>query len=119
MRQYPGQSATAMLPDPKAGRPDDCSNESGFARPRPLPPALDKTFKTGMVLMGLDGVREIAAGTCWFLSPPGLGGIPRHHANVRQPSRARTGASLSPTLAPVPAARIIPRGSASAGENET
>ncbi len=31
---------------------------------RPLSPALDRTFKVGMVLKGLDGVLEIAGGCC-------------------------------------------------------
>jgi len=37
---------------------------------RPLPPALDKTFKIGLVLKGLDGVLEIVGGILLlFLSP--------------------------------------------------
>lgn len=40
------------------------------APPRPLSPAMDKTFKIGIVLKGLDGVLEIAGGLLLlFLSP--------------------------------------------------
>jgi len=45
------------------------------ARPpaRPLPPALDKTFKIGLVLKGLDGILEVVGGILLvFLSPPAI-----------------------------------------------
>jgi uncharacterized membrane protein len=46
------------------------SQASANAPARPLSPALDKTFKIGLVLKGLDGVLEIAGGLLLlFLSP--------------------------------------------------
>jgi uncharacterized membrane protein len=37
---------------------------------KPLPPALDKTFKIGLVLKGLDGILEIAGGILLLLLSP-------------------------------------------------
>ena len=50
----------------------DCANVKSAARtePRPLSPALDKTFKIALVLKGLDGVLEVVGGILLlFLSP--------------------------------------------------
>jgi uncharacterized membrane protein len=45
---------------------------------RPLSPALDKTFKIGLVLKGLDGVLEVAGGILLlFLSPRAIEHIVR------------------------------------------
>jgi len=48
------------------------------APPRPLSPALDKTFRIGLVLKGLDGVLEVAGGILLlFLSPHAIEHIAR------------------------------------------
>ncbi len=45
---------------------------------RPLSPALDKTFKIGLVLKGLDGILEVAGGLLLlFLSPQAIERIAR------------------------------------------
>ena len=45
---------------------------------RPLSPALDKTFKIGLVLKGLDGILEVAGGILLlFLSPHAIEHIAR------------------------------------------
>jgi uncharacterized membrane protein len=45
---------------------------------RPLSPALDKTFKIGLVLKGLDGILEVAGGLLLlFLSPQAIEHIAR------------------------------------------
>jgi uncharacterized membrane protein len=45
---------------------------------RPLSPALDKTFKIGLVLKGLDGILEVAGGVLLlFLSPHAIERIAR------------------------------------------
>jgi uncharacterized membrane protein len=45
---------------------------------RPLSPALDKTFKVGLVLKGLDGILEVAGGLLLlFLSPQAIERIAR------------------------------------------
>jgi len=45
---------------------------------KPLPPALDKTFKVGLVLKGLDGILEVAGGVLLlFLSPHAIEHIVR------------------------------------------
>jgi uncharacterized membrane protein len=54
------------------GSPDAMTTTpaSAHGAAKPLPPALDKTFKIGMVLKGLDGVLEVAGGILLlFLSP--------------------------------------------------
>jgi uncharacterized membrane protein len=54
------------------------SPASAGAAERPLSPALDKTFKIGLVLKGLDGVLEIAGGLLLlFLSPHAIEHIVR------------------------------------------
>src|SRR5258708_17465189 len=53
-------------------KPDLMTSAKPAARaaPPPLPPALDKTFKIGLVLQGLDEVLELARGILLlFLSP--------------------------------------------------
>ena len=48
------------------------------ARPRPLSPTLDTTFKIGLVLKGLDGVLENAGGILLlFLSPQAIAHVVR------------------------------------------
>jgi uncharacterized membrane protein len=48
------------------------------ASERPLSPALDKTFKIGLVLKGLDGILEVAGGVLLlFLSPHAIEHIVR------------------------------------------
>ena len=48
------------------------------ARPRPLSPTLDTTFKIGLVLKGLDGVLEVAGGILLlFLSPQAIAHLVR------------------------------------------
>jgi uncharacterized membrane protein len=45
---------------------------------RPLSPALDKTFKIGLVLKGLDGILEVVGGLLLlFLSPAAIEHIVR------------------------------------------
>ena len=45
---------------------------------KPLSPALDKTFKIGLVLKGLDGVLEVAGGILLlFLTPQAIEHIAR------------------------------------------
>jgi len=45
---------------------------------KPLSPALDKTFKIGLVLKGLDGILEVAGGiVLLFVSPHAIGHIAR------------------------------------------
>jgi uncharacterized membrane protein len=56
----PGQDRHSVRRSPAAARPPA----------RPLSPALDKTFKVGLVLKGLDGILEVAGGILLlFLSP--------------------------------------------------
>jgi uncharacterized membrane protein len=46
------------------------SHAAAHAPARPLSPALDKTFKIGLILKGLDGILEVAGGILLlFLSP--------------------------------------------------
>jgi len=48
------------------------------ARPTPLSPALDTTFKVGLVLKGLDGVLEVVGGILLlFLSPQAIAHLVR------------------------------------------
>jgi uncharacterized membrane protein len=56
---------------PGAGRhPVNRSAAAADTPAKPLSPALDKTFKVGLVLKGLDGVLEVAGGILLlFLSP--------------------------------------------------
>jgi uncharacterized membrane protein len=50
----------------------------GSAPARPLSPGLDKTFKIGLVLKGLDGILEIAGGVLLLaVSPRTIGNITR------------------------------------------
>ncbi len=54
------------------------SRASQSAPARPLSPALDKTFKVGLVLKGLDGILEVAGGIMLlFLSPHAIEHIVR------------------------------------------
>jgi len=63
-RQGSGQRATTQAPAEDT--------------PKPLSPALDKTFKIGLVLKGLDGVLEVAGGILLlFLSPQAIQHIVR------------------------------------------
>ena len=63
-RQGSGQRATTQAPAEDT--------------PKPLSPALDKTFKIGLVLKGLDGVLEVAGGILLlFLSPQAIQHIAR------------------------------------------
>ena len=49
------------------------SKPAADASARPLSPALDKTFKIGLVLKGLDGVLEVIGGILLlFLSPQAI-----------------------------------------------
>src|SRR5215468_6786979 len=91
MRRGPGKLRRAGLPSPgtamtnprhngsrpqaapgPAADPQPANNPAATedAAAKPLSPALDKTFKIGLVLKGLDGVLEIAGGILLlFLSP--------------------------------------------------
>lgn len=54
------------------------SEPAASAPARPLSPALDKTFKIGLVLKGLDGILEVAGGILLlFLSPHAIEHIVR------------------------------------------
>ena len=55
------------------------ASEPGASAPvRPLSPVLDKTFKIGLVLKGLDGILEVAGGLLLlFLSPAAIEHIVR------------------------------------------
>jgi uncharacterized membrane protein len=54
------------------------SEPAASAPVRPLSPALDKTFKIGLVLKGLDGILEVAGGILLlFLSPHAIEHIVR------------------------------------------
>ena len=54
------------------------SKPAADASARPLSPALDKTFKIGLVLKGLDGVLEVIGGILLlFLSPQAIQHIAR------------------------------------------
>src|SRR5215472_14987690 len=54
------------------------SKPAADASARPLSPALDKTFKIGLVLKGLDGILEVAGGILLlFLSPHAIEHIAR------------------------------------------
>ena len=54
------------------------SQAKGSPPERPLSPALDKTFKAGLVLKGLDGILEVAGGILLlFLSPHAIEQIAR------------------------------------------
>jgi uncharacterized membrane protein len=72
----------------RAGRPDPPARQnparlapapaSPRAPARPLSPGLDKTFKIGLVLKGLDGILEVAGGiVLLFLSPHAIERIVR------------------------------------------
>jgi hypothetical protein len=56
----PGQDRHRVSRSPAATRPPA----------KPLGPALDKTFKVGLVLKGLDGVLEVAGGILLLLISP-------------------------------------------------
>ena len=63
-RQGSGQRATTQAPAEDT--------------PKPLSPALDKTFKIGLVLKGLDGILEVVGGILLlFLSPQAIEHIVR------------------------------------------
>jgi uncharacterized membrane protein len=54
------------------------SQPAARAAARPLSPALDKTFKIGLILKGLDGILEVAGGILLlFLSPHAIEHIAR------------------------------------------
>ena len=58
--------------------PMTTSRTSASPPARPLSPALDKTFKIGLVLKGLDGILEVAGGILLlFLSPHAIEHIAR------------------------------------------
>ena len=46
------------------------SKQGARASDKPLPPALDRTFKIGLVLKGLDGILEVAGGILLLLLSP-------------------------------------------------
>ena len=51
---------------------------------QPLSPALDKTFKIGLVLKGLDGVLEVAGGILLlFLTPHAIEAL-EHQADLER-----------------------------------
>ena len=51
---------------------------SAHAAAKPLPPALDTTFKIGLVLKGLDGILEVVGGILLlFLSPQAIAHVVR------------------------------------------
>ena len=62
---------TPSFPGPRQGPgPGTTTPAPAHGAARPLSPALDTTFKVGLVLKGLDGVLEIVGGTLLlFLSP--------------------------------------------------
>ena len=54
------------------------SKPAASAPAQPLSPALDKTFKIGLILKGLDGILEIIGGILLlFLSPHAIEHIAR------------------------------------------
>jgi len=69
-----GGSRPRAAPGPAAGpHPADRSAATEDAPAKPLSPALDKTFKIGLVLKGLDGVLEVVGGILLlFLSPDAI-----------------------------------------------
>ena len=72
--QHPGnhpQAAPGQGADPHpANRPAAATEDTAA---KPLSPALDKTFRIGLVLKGLDGVLEVAGGILLlFLSPDAI-----------------------------------------------
>lgn len=67
----PPRNQPRTSPDPKRDQqPVSRSPATAEAPAQPLSPALDTTFKIGLVLKGLDGVLEVIGGTLLlFLSP--------------------------------------------------
>jgi uncharacterized membrane protein len=67
----PGDRPPPGSADPGQDR-HPVSRSSAAARPpaKPLSPALDKTFKIGLVLKGLDGILEVAGGILLLLVSP-------------------------------------------------
>jgi len=67
----PDQRLTSGSPGQKRGPgPATATQAPAHGAAKPLSPALDKTFKVGLVLKGLDGVLEVAGGILLlFLSP--------------------------------------------------
>jgi hypothetical protein len=67
----PGHRPPPASAEPRGERhPVSGSPAAAHAPAKPLPPALDRTFKVGLVLKGLDGVLEVAGGILLlFLSP--------------------------------------------------
>jgi uncharacterized membrane protein len=66
-------------PRPTAGRqPAGSSPAATNTPPKPLSPALDKTFKIGLVLKGLDGILEVIGGILLlFVSPAAIDHLAR------------------------------------------
>jgi uncharacterized membrane protein len=67
----PGNKPPASAPPKRDQRP--VSKSSATKEAEPLSPALDKTFKIGLVLKGLDGVLEVVGGILLlFLTPAAI-----------------------------------------------
>src|SRR5262249_44637344 len=73
-RLRPGDLAQPGCPDSPGGAGTMTTAPSPAHGPaKPLSPALDKTFKVGLVLKGLDGVLEVAGGILLlFLTPQAI-----------------------------------------------
>jgi uncharacterized membrane protein len=66
-------------PGPAAGRQPAGRSPADTDTPaKPLPPALDKTFKIGLILKGLDGILEVIGGILLlFVSPDAINHLAR------------------------------------------
>ena len=75
----PSGDRPAGSPGPREGRgPGATTPTPADGAARPLSPALDTTFKIGLVLKGLDGVLEVAGGILLlFLSPQAIAHVVR------------------------------------------
>src|SRR6516225_10067788 len=72
-------SRLATIRAPDSGQVRMTTPQASASPPeRPLSPALDKTFKIGLVLKGLDGILEVVGGILLlFLSPHAIEHIAR------------------------------------------
>jgi uncharacterized membrane protein len=71
--QRPGNGTRAATSPGADGHPANRSAATADTPAKPLSPALDKTFKVGLVLKGLDGVLEVVGGILLlFLSPTAI-----------------------------------------------
>ena len=76
--QRPGNQPPSATDPKRDQQPVNRSPATAEASAKPLSPALDKTFKIGLVLKGLDGVLEVVGGILLlFLTPQAIQHIVR------------------------------------------